>query len=120
MKTLQEIFTEGVTHMLTQNQKSTNNINGYDACAYRGHGGLKCPVGYFIKDRFYNKDLEGENITNMLVIDALYQSDINTNNNLIKQLLIDLQTIHDHEIPSNWKKSLTLTAEKYNLVMPTT
>jgi hypothetical protein len=119
MKTLQEIFTEGVIHMLTQKEKSMKNIEGFDTCAYRGRGGLKCTVGYFIKDQFYNKNLEGEGVNNMLVIDALYKSDINTNNNLIKHLLIDLQTIHDNANSSDWKKSLKLLAEKYDLLMPT-
>jgi len=117
----QEIFTKVATHLLKQNEKSMRLDE--TRCAYRGHAGRTCAVGFLIPDYLYHPDMEGGGVYDALVYSAL------VNFNLVDPdtsyvsgsraaLLSDLQGIHDRVSPSGWKHELERMADKYKLVMP--
>ena len=105
----QEIFTQVATHLLTQKKKSTNG----KFCQYRGPNGTSCAVGCLISNEFYDRSMEGETVEDILRSYVLpdYMKDA-------KNLLCDLQRIHDWDNARTWKKMLTQYASKNHLEMP--
>lgn len=106
----QELFDIVAKHLLTQNQPAV----AYGRCAYRS-GDLKCAVGCLIDDKNYNEDIEGKSIKHEKVIKAVENS---LGTPLSKEkinFLSDLQDIHDHTEPDDWKKGLEDFAVNYNL-----
>lgn len=64
---LQAIFNYIVEGLAKQGGPSIANYS----CLYRGPGGRKCAIGQLILDDHYNENLEGKNIFNDEVFDAV-------------------------------------------------
>jgi len=122
MKSLQAIFDQVASHLLTQQRQST--LDG--TCQYRTAEGLKCAVGCLIDDQHYNDRIEGLSLDTAvrdryisecakLIIDALLNSNINVGDTSTFQLLSRLQLIHDSYTPRMWMHHLKLTAAAFNL-----
>jgi hypothetical protein len=108
----QDVFNQVVTHLLTQNAKSTTpgNMDTPD-CMYRGDGGLKCAAGCLIGDDEYDKE-ELENLT---------WSHLAHNGkapNVHIEIISSLQRIYDTEEVEVWPTKLKETAEAYDLETP--
>ncbi len=103
--TEQEVFDQAVTHLLTQNAKSTND-NGN--CRYRGENGLKCVAGCFIADDEYKSVMEVRSWRQLHEIAHLVPREH-------ARLIQTLQYIHDDHPVSHWKEELEALAEIKNL-----
>lgn len=126
MKTIQEIFTQVRTHLLTQMQQALDND---DTCLYKSPNGLMCAVGCLLNDEAYDPIIEES--TPMLVGQPhqhgdnkdlliskwrfiLEASDISSDNNTLI-FLSSLQKIHDCCTPREWEERLRAFAEKHGL-----
>jgi len=87
-------------HLLTQGQKS----EGVSSCFYKKNNGLSCAIGCLIENEFYNNDLEFKNGDNPIVIDAVTKSLPNWVIN--KNMLLDLQVVHDEYEVEEWECKL--------------
>lgn len=107
--TLQDIFEQAATHLLTQNEKSDKD----GKCFYRIERAgkeLKCAAGCFISDEEIIK-VESLGANNSAWFSVISQMELLIDSD--KNLLIrELQMIHDIEIPSNWRKAISILAEK--------
>ena len=92
--TAQQVFTQVKNHLLKQNEKSM--INGI--CAYRGSNGLQCAAGCLMTDKEANKFTESRFWYVLIQDDQVPQKH--------KELIQDLQDIHDGERPEEWTESL--------------
>lgn len=108
--TKQEIFDRVCAHLLAQGRPSLDG----DACLYRGPDGHKCAVGCLIKDEFYSPDIEGLNVYQDSVIVALRCS-IGQVSESARNLLSDLQAVHDDVDSSFWALTLKKVARKRKL-----
>ena len=128
-KPLREIYWQVKTHMLTQNQRCLSATDG-KTCQYRSSEGLHCAVGCLIPDQYYNSDMEGCSISDMIETEdeydchykesialkrALIRSDINIGEEAIIDLLKDLQRVHDDHEPEEWEKEFKKLEERYGL-----
>lgn len=119
--TPQEIFTRIATHLLTQNEHSTDGqefviqrVMG--RCQYRGVRGLKCAIGCLIEDHAYDVSLEQRGCGEPRVKDALRRSGIVVED--VPELLHDLQMLHDRHPVLSWRTELHRVAIKYGLRFP--
>lgn len=107
MSEAQTLFETIVRHLFAQGEKSTKVINGKERCAYRGSNGLMCAVGCVIPDDLYVADFDihnmavGEMTTNLAKSDT---KDLIVRN---KDLLANLQAVHDDA--RNWETSENMT-----------
>ena len=114
---LQEIFNKVVTHLLTQNARSFNAVDG--KCLYRGDKGLKCAVGCLITDEYYHPNLEGRYAGADAVLQAVLDSlEVFWSQKLV-DLLIKLQRVHDERSTDSWQAEINAVATEFNLEMPT-
>jgi hypothetical protein len=90
----QEVFTQVKDHLLLQNEKSM--INGI--CAYRGSNGLQCAAGCLMTDKEANKVTESTSWHVLIQNGQAPQKH--------KELIQDLQDIHDGERTEEWPESL--------------
>jgi len=117
--TLQTLFDTVATHLITQNARSIL-LSGGERCAYFGPAGLQCAVGCLMDPAKYSSDLEGQSIEYAEVRDAL-RDDVAA---LVRHdaharfLLRDLQDLHDHVSPENWREQLESIADDYRLTTP--
>ena len=106
--TEQEVFDQVCHHLLMQGEKSQNHNH---SCKYRqpklNKKALKCAAGCLIGDNEYNKAMEG-NSWNML-IEYDYVSKHH------KELITELQIIHDGEEPKDWGYKLKNLANRLDL-----
>lgn len=65
--TEQRYFTETINYLRNQ---ETRAMSSSEFCAYRGHDGTPCAVGYWIPDDLYDPDMEG--VGNVTDIDAVF------------------------------------------------
>lgn len=101
--TLQQVFEQAATHLLTQNEPSENG----DGCMYHHPSGLKCAAGCFISEEEYSPDFE--KITwSMLATKSLVPHHH-------AEFITFLQKIHDTEIIPEWKYALENLGKRYNL-----
>lgn len=107
----QELFDKVVTHLLTQNEKSTKVISGIEICAYRGNNGLMCAVGCLIPDEIYNEDIEGLRAVNVI---EKYMCNYPTYL-FYSRFLEELQYVHDSMSVDLWKDELISLAKKEGL-----
>ena len=114
--TSQEVFDQVCKHMLDQGKKSVRNIHRAavdfgeqdgGSCAYRGKQGLKCAAGCLIADDEYSEKME-LNGWHELVADGLVPE-------AHKELIRELQKIHDFELAHNWALELEGLAERLDL-----
>lgn len=102
--TEQEVFDYVVHHLLTQNQKSILRSND---CRYRGENNLKCAAGCLIDDDEYKPEFETITWFNLSVKGCFPTEH--------RELIQDLQYIHDFYNVENWENKLKLLAGLYNL-----
>jgi hypothetical protein len=95
----QEIFDRVAVHLLTQNERSADEI----FCKYRGPEGRMCAVGCLIPDEVYDIKMEGLATRSLIdhhpVIKDLFEPDA-------LGMLGGLQNIHDHKNIREWKQAL--------------
>lgn len=107
----QEIFDKVATHLLTQKEKSTQELSTGTRCVYRSPKGLKCAVGCLIPDELYNPSLEGYTASGLS-----YEIKIAIGYNDKTALLICmLQSMHDSMPPEKWKDLLRIEANTRGL-----
>lgn len=116
-ETAQQIFDHIVTHLLTQNKKATKEVENafMPQCSYRGDNGTKCAAGSLIDDEHYDPWLEGYNVLDGSVRQALVLSGVNTNEHV--GLVHNLQCIHDNFDPVEWNFKLRKIALNNNLIV---
>ena len=109
MNTTLDIFNKVSEHLLTQNERSRDS---WGDCLYRSPAGLKCAVGCLIEDEFYSEDLEHIYAVGRYTDEwqkpirkALELSGVPINDE-IKDLVQQLQVIHDSKEPEFWRKEL--------------
>ena len=85
-------------------------------CAYRGVNNTRCFVGALIKDEYYVKNLEGVNVLDKDVQEAVKLSLKGLPN---IQLLVEAQKIHDLNARQVWDTKLKELAKEYSLTVPT-
>ncbi|WP_454287229.1 hypothetical protein [Rhizobium arsenicireducens] len=95
------VFDTVTRHLLAQN--AISHDPDQDLCMYRGPNGLKCAVGILISDKDYHPEMEGKSVD---------QIGLFTEN---RELLNQLQAIHDGDEPSRWRLCLTDLADEYGL-----
>lgn len=106
----QEIFNKVATHLMTQGERSIG-ITGL--CAYRGIKGLTCAVGCLISDEAYIWTLENRRACSRQVREALELSGIDEKKH--RDLLADLQQVHDQNTPEQWSRCLARIAKERGL-----
>lgn len=110
--TEQEVFDQVVRHMLTQGERSENDIG----CVYRGPNGLKCAAGCLISDEEYNSDMdnnpEGTSWQDLSARDEVPSKHL--------ALISVLQRIHDGIGTQDWPEALEREARgrglKFNAI----
>jgi len=102
-----------IEHATTQNVRSTEKYGG---CLYRGPNNTKCFVGLFILDEEYHPDMERLSVNNLA--DSLVKSEkenpsLFSFTNINRNLLYQLQYIHDQIHPRDWLTQLTLLKNNF-------
>lgn len=93
----QDVYAKVRKHLMKQNKPAINNLL---SCEYRTENGLKCAVGCLIKDKFYNKNIEGCALIDDRVSLALEKSGVKLTESILDTLGI-LQDFHDSFDSSN-------------------
>ena len=103
----QELFNRVKTHLLNQGTKAVTEVvsDGINMCQYHAESGLKCAVGCLIDAKAYDFSMEGEDINDDLVYNALRKSGIDMGGKTLS-ILRALQHIHDSYEPSEWSESI--------------
>jgi hypothetical protein len=106
-KTEQELFNRVKTHLLNQGAKAVTEVvsDGINMCQYHAESGLKCAVGCLIDDNAYDFSMEGEDINDDLVYNALRKSGIDMGGKTLS-ILRALQHVHDSHEPSEWLEAI--------------
>jgi hypothetical protein len=109
----EKLFNISADHLIRQSCKaltywadSSNELTP-TTCVYRNENGLKCAVGALIGDVHYRKDLEGWDVENLLVRNAIESTHNIVLDETIVSMLWSLQEIHDHSAPIEWSRKLT-------------
>ncbi|WP_067586497.1 hypothetical protein [Endozoicomonas ascidiicola] len=128
--TPREIFNKVSKHLLQQNTAARGVYQGKIQCVYHAPEGKKCAIGCLIDPKHYQPQLEGQSISNALMVDknnvedysdrkalwlknALADSGVTVNSDNI-QLLEDLQVIHDSVPPTMWEARLNTLENELN------
>lgn len=112
--TKQQVFDQVAAHLLHQNAQSLKNNDPLN-CMYRGSDGLKCAAGCLIGDNEYKpemdepKDLVSTSWLSLVVRGLVPKTQHD-------QFISDLQDLHDHHSPTQFKKELRRTAEENGLL----
>ena len=105
-----QVFKTVVTHLLTQNSKSTADDS--DNCQYQNDNGKQCAIGVLIDSKNYQPDLEGKATDALEVIQAVEKS-LDTNiTKSDRDLLCKLQDIHDYSTVEGWRSQLEELADR--------
>lgn len=100
----QELFVKVANHLLKQGKRSADSN---DYCLYRGPDGMMCAAGILIPDEVYKPEMEQQ---------AWYKLvsnfDFPTEH---KDLITDLQIIHDDYPSENWRVHLIQHGKRHNL-----
>ena len=112
--TNQEVFDKVAKHLLTQGGRcGITDGEGEFHCKYRGPKGTKCAVGCLIDDAYYDEDIEGVGIKTH---DNVYQAVCDSVGfEPDRDMLVDLQDLHDRGNPSKWAERLRHIAHDYGL-----
>lgn len=118
MKSLQEIFNIAASGMLVQGLPSHKPGDAL-LCAYRGDGGMKCAIGFVLRDDVYDPQFEGCSVSSSpqgkKLHDALLASGIDIDNPEVRALCSRLQATHDSSSPCFWTEKLTSVAQAFGL-----
>lgn len=107
--TEQEVFEYVSKHLIKQNRKSFSIIGstGVKNCVYRSSKGDKCAAGCLMSDEEYDQSMENK-VWSILVSDGLITDKH-------KDLILELQKIHDFSLPEHWRIRLIELGNKFNL-----
>jgi hypothetical protein len=109
---LQEVFNFVAGHLLWQQHKSKRRGAG---CAYYGENGSRCAVGCLIPEDLYPLVKEGEGVTELCQrINVPCWVTFNKPTRVI-ELLEELQQLHDHKRPDEWRRCLNAVAWQFGL-----
>ena len=124
----QEIFDTVAVHLLTQNAKSLagnkaiKNTSFEDNCLYRNDFGQKCAIGCLIPDELYDTGLEYHSAyelvqlaTDLIDDPEIFKPFIVWDTPEVRDLLCDLQGVHDVEKIEDWPTELARVAFEYKL-----
>ena len=100
----QDVFRTVADHLLTQNIKALGNDA---ACLYRTESGLKCAAGCLIPPEKYNPTWENSTWRGLASASKVPADH--------KDLIDDLQVIHDSENVGYWRVKLIVLGEKRGL-----
>jgi hypothetical protein len=100
----QELFERVANHLLNQGSRSADSG---DYCLYRGPAGMMCAAGILIPDEAYKPEMEQKAWCKLVS-----NFDFPTEH---KDLIIDLQIIHDDYPPENWRVQLIQCGKRHNL-----
>lgn len=119
VETLTDVFNKVVSHLLTQN-KTSAEYGG--SCKYRtfreDDTTLKCAVGCLISDSVYFEDLEDQMANASDVIKAIQDSNPNfIVTDEIKEMMLQLQFLHDHCQENIWFYMAFLIYRDFNLLL---
>jgi len=109
--TRQEMFDTAAKHLLTQRTRSVSEDGNY--CNYRGPQGRMCAIGPMIPDEKYSPDMEGWEVGNGVVWNAMGLDSDDRGD--LETLARKLQHIHDALAPTAWPYKLLDLALEYNL-----
>lgn len=111
--TEQQVFDQIANHLLTQKEKCFVSYKNR-VCQYHS-GNLKCAAGCLISEEEYenNTSIEGFNYFEGNQWDYLVEEYGLPSEH--KDLIVELQNIHDDVVPEDWKKHLKQTAFYWEL-----
>lgn len=125
LKTPEQVAVYVAEHLVTQNERAWIHNDDYEGCAYRAGGEdgkvLKCAVGCIIADDHYMASIEGVNIGSSrdLEVFRLVEKSIGLRcSEGVKELLGDLQSIHDDTMPWSWTSQLIELFNKLGFKLP--
>lgn len=127
MITTQEVFNMVWNHFVVEKGKPSISVEG-GPCRYRGDGGAKCAVGLFIPDDRYTWSLEGLDMGDRRVCDALPPAFHDREGRVpdaLYYLLDELQRAHDKnavwgsDFHNSMEAGLRLIAARRRLQIPT-
>lgn len=103
----QETFNRVKTHLLNQGAKAETeeSTHGINMCQYHAKSGLKCAVGCLINDNVYDFSMEGLDLTDRKLWNALIDSGIDMSGKTLS-ILQKLQHVHDSNDPSDWSRAI--------------
>lgn len=104
----QEVFNHIIIHLLSQRVQSLDPETG--DLRYRSSNGLKCPVGYLMGADVYDPEFEGQSVNEVYKAIGMEPTGV-----YHKELIRDLQLIHDEGEPHNWHMMLIELAAEYEL-----
>lgn len=108
--TAQQVFDQVAVHLLTQMRRSEGfDIQGNRRCLYRSEVGM-CAAGCIIDDGEYKMELDTVDDTGWL---ALSDRGLVPCNHV--DLIVDLQCVHDSNLPEKWAEELALCAHQHGL-----
>ncbi|MEN7527881.1 hypothetical protein [Cupriavidus sp. DL-D2] len=120
--TAQSLFDTIAAHLLSQGKKALTSDG--TVCRYRGTAGTSCAVGCVIPNKLYTEDLEGESVGSMLThaasgtfsapLNAFLLNDLGPHRDLLREL----QYLHDEISVDLWKEELPHVAVQFNLNLP--
>jgi len=111
--TTQTAFNKIVKHLKKQGWKKSAHPEDYVGdepnCLYRGPDGMSCAIGCLIKDKDYDRSMEGQEVDNLIDNFSLtYLEEIDLS------FLSDMQYFHDGGM-SNPAEELDAIADTYGL-----
>ncbi len=95
--------------------KVCDAITSLEVCAYRGTNGRSCAVGCLIADEHYSPALENQNAGSPIVQDALLKSGVDAYDSLTRDMLMELQGMHDGMSPSRWAARFDQIANNFGV-----
>lgn len=122
--TLQQVFDAVATHLLKQGEVAQDEFGD---CRYRTDSDMYCAVGCLVGDKEYNdRKMEGQVITGAVfdkyfnpfdrtVIAPLDWVEATCKSDPYRNLLKELQAIHDSTISDDWYMALDSLATKLGL-----
>lgn len=113
----QEIFDRVAMHLAKQGKKAQHkDAFGVFNCVNCTEDGLRCAVGCLVPMEFY---ANGEfRIGGIEIISTLLEAEgIMANNRGTRELLVDLQLIHDNQKVSRWPQKLRGLAKRHGLMI---
>ena len=103
----QELFNRVKTHLLNQGAQAVTEVvsDGINLCQYHAESGLKCAIGCLITDEVYRPSMEGADLTDRELWDALLDSGVDMGGKTLS-ILQKLQNVHDSNDPSDWSRAI--------------
>jgi hypothetical protein len=100
--TEQQVFDQVAKHMLAQGVRSKKADSEHNVCLYRGPAGLKCAAGCLIADDEYTPEMDN-NHKGTSWDGLVSRGEVPRAH---RDLIQDMQSIHDRQEPEDWKAVL--------------